>query len=101
MNAKQRYDKKVKQTRIFLSDYLLLKEFSRRAGVSMAEALHKLIIGLKPEPKPGAITTTPAPSAQVTGIPVPVLRVVPVTTMVTNGSKVAAFRIKTGVTRYE
>jgi len=39
------YDKKVKGTRILLSDYLLLKGFAQRAGVSMAEALHKIITG--------------------------------------------------------
>ena len=53
--SKKRYDSKWKVTRIALGDYALLKELSRRAGVSMAEALHKLITGqaeLKPEPKP-------------------------------------------------
>jgi len=37
------YDKKVKQTRILLSDYLLLKGFAQKAGVSMSEALHTII----------------------------------------------------------
>ncbi len=37
------YEKKCKVTRIFLADYLLLKEFSQKAGVSMSEALHKII----------------------------------------------------------
>lgn len=37
------YDKRVKQTRIFLADYLLLKEFSLSAGISMSEALHEII----------------------------------------------------------
>lgn len=37
------YDKKVKQTRILLADYLLLKSIAQRAGVSMSEALHKII----------------------------------------------------------
>ena len=41
--SKKRYDSKWKVTRIALGDYALLKELSRRAGVSMAEALHKLI----------------------------------------------------------
>jgi len=41
--AHKRYDSKYKVTRIFLADYLLLKEFSQRAGVSMSEALHKII----------------------------------------------------------
>lgn len=37
------YDKRVKQTRILLADYLVLKEFSESAGISMAEALHEFI----------------------------------------------------------
>jgi len=37
------YDKKVKQTRILLSDYLLLKGFAQKAGISMSEALHEII----------------------------------------------------------
>lgn len=43
MKRQKNYDKKVKLTRILLSDYLLLKEFAQRAGVSMSEALHKII----------------------------------------------------------
>jgi len=43
MKRKKNYDKKVKLTRILLSDYLVLKELSQRAGVSMADALHKII----------------------------------------------------------
>jgi len=42
-NTKKRYDSKWKVTRIALSDYLVLKRISQAAGVSMAEALHKLI----------------------------------------------------------
>ncbi|MBA7713072.1 hypothetical protein ES703_122070 [subsurface metagenome] len=37
------YDKKVKQTRILLADYLVLKGISQRTGQSMAEALHTII----------------------------------------------------------
>ncbi len=49
------YEKKYKVTRIWAGDYALLVEISRRTGISMAEALHKLIARqpeLKPEPKP-------------------------------------------------
>ncbi len=49
--SKKRYDGKWKVTRIALGDYALLKEISQRAGISMAEALHKLITR-QPEPKP-------------------------------------------------
>ncbi|MBA7716783.1 hypothetical protein ES703_125860 [subsurface metagenome] len=41
--SKKQYDKKVKVTRILLSDYLVLKRMSQVAGVSMPEALHRLI----------------------------------------------------------
>ncbi len=64
MKKQRNYDKKVKHTRILLSDYLLLKGYADSTGVSMSQALHKLITGQlkpKPEPKP-----EPAP------IPVPV-----------------------------
>lgn len=37
------YDKKVKQTRILLSDYILLKGLAEMTGVSMSEALHTII----------------------------------------------------------
>ena len=43
MKRQKNYDKKVKQTRILLNDYLALKQMSQVAGVSMAEALHRLI----------------------------------------------------------
>jgi hypothetical protein len=38
------YDKKVKQTRILLSDYQFVKAVAQRDNVSMAEALHRLIV---------------------------------------------------------
>lgn len=42
-SSKRRYENKHKVTRIFLADYLVLKEFSQKAGLSMAEALHTII----------------------------------------------------------
>lgn len=102
------YDKKVKQTRILLSDYLVLKQMSQLAGVSMSEALHRLIEHQAQLPLLG-IEIKPAPVVQVTGIPTPALRVTglpriaikPVAVIATNGSKVAAFRIKTKGVRYD
>jgi len=41
--TRKRYDSKYKVTRIFLADYLLLKELAQKAGVSMAEALNQLV----------------------------------------------------------
>ena len=43
MKKQRNYDKRVKNTRIFLADYLALKGISLAAGISMAEALHRLI----------------------------------------------------------
>ncbi len=37
------YDKRVKNTRILLSDYQFTKAVAERDNVSMAEALHRLI----------------------------------------------------------
>jgi len=105
--AKKRYDSKYKVTRIWLADYQLLKQFSIAAGVSMAEALHELIIKEKPKAKPVAepITEPVAESIQMTmpafKVMAPValrLRLQP--TIATNGSKVAADRIKLGGIRY-
>lgn len=78
MNARQRYDKKSKLTRILLSDYLLLKELSQVAGVSMADALHDLITGQDHK--------TPVPASQIP-MPVTMAMSTPVTTKLTPGTK--------------
>jgi len=93
------YDKRVKQTRILLADYLALKRISQAAGVSMSEALHRLIEHQAQLPLP-ELRVTGMPAIQVAGLK-PAIRVAPVTTIATNGSKVAAFRIKTGRVKYE
>jgi len=107
MKKQKSYDKKVKLTRILLSDYLVLKRMSQAASISMAEALHRLIehqaqlplldMAVKPMP---AIATRPGLSV-ITAKSMPSIRVVPVTTIVTNGSKVSAFRIKMGRVKNE
>ncbi len=91
--SKKRYDNKHKVTRILLSDYLVLKRLSQAAEVSMAEILHHLILHQAQLPLLD-LEIKPAPAAQVPGMPVPAIRVAPVTTIATNGSKGAAFRIK-------
>ncbi len=59
------YDKRVRQTRILLSDYLLLKGFAQKAGVSMSEALHD-ILTRRPLPKLAKqAPVTIEPSAQI------------------------------------
>ncbi|GAI59539.1 unnamed protein product [marine sediment metagenome] len=68
MKKQKNYDKRVKNTRILLSDYLLLKEFAQRAGVSMSEALHKIITGLAPKAEPEPVASKSP--AQIPKIPV-------------------------------
>ena len=82
--------------RISLRTYLLLKEMSESAGLSMAETLDKLIYNiasLMPVISAGSM-----PAFRVTNVPT--LRVAPVTTIATNGSKAAAFRINPKGARY-
>ncbi|MBA7712600.1 hypothetical protein ES703_121582 [subsurface metagenome] len=98
MNAKKRYDKKVRLTRILLVDYLVLKQMSQLAGVSMAQALHRLIEHQAQLPLMTRVATQPALGVSIP-IPLraaaqPTLRVRPQPTMATNGSKIAAFRIR-------
>lgn len=91
MKKQRNYDKKERNTRIHLSDYLVLKQVSQVTGVSMAEALHRLIEHQ---------AQLPLPELRFTGIPVPAIYVAPVTNIATNGSKLAVFRIKTGRIKY-
>ncbi|GAI00199.1 unnamed protein product [marine sediment metagenome] len=105
MNAsKKRYDNKHRVTRIFLADYQLLKELSVRAGISMAECLHKLITR-QPEVARQVPVTQPAfevraqPAFEVTAPVALRLRLKPA--IATNGSKVTAFRIKPKGVRYD
>ena len=95
MKKKRDYDKKVKLTRILLADYLLLKGYAQNAGVSMSEALHKIITRdwamakRKAEPvavaKPIFIARVKAPVA---------LRARPQPVLTTNGHKAGIFVIK-------
>lgn len=90
------YDKKVKQTRILLADYLLLKGFAQRAGVTMSEALHTIItrdwaMGHEAKPVSQPAFRVKAPVA---------LRHRLSPAIATNGSKMPAFRIKTKGVKY-
>ena len=74
--------------RIGVGDYALLAEISRRAGVTMAEALHLVI-----EQQGQVIKVSSAqPAFQVPGMPafrvtgMPVLRVAPVSVIAVNGA---------------
>jgi len=76
MRKQRNYDKRVRLTRVLLNDYLVLKSMSVQAGISMAEALHKLI-------------TRPIRSSTRSS-----------TAIATDGGRVAAFRIKPGGIRH-
>ncbi|MBA7553269.1 hypothetical protein ES705_45859 [subsurface metagenome] len=107
MKKQRNYDKKVKVTRILLSDYLILERMSQVAGVSMSEALHRLIehqaqlplLDMAATPM-SAIATQPGISS-ITAKPVPVLRTTPVIKIATNGSKGVAFRIQPKGVRHD
>ncbi|GAJ09191.1 unnamed protein product [marine sediment metagenome] len=109
MKKQKNYDKKVKQTRILLSDYLLLKGYAQEAGVSMSEALHTIITRdwamAKRKAEPVAVATKPAirvkaPVALPVTAPVALRHGSPVS-IATNGSKIPAFRIKHKGARYD
>ncbi|MBA7576357.1 hypothetical protein ES708_18200 [subsurface metagenome] len=95
--SKRRYDGKHRVTRAFLADYIIIKEFSQRAGLSMAEALHRLIARQVPEAKP-MVRPASKPAFRVTTPIALRQRLAPV--IATNGSKVSAYRIKTKGVRY-
>lgn len=91
MKKQKNYDKKVKQTRILLADYLALKRISQVAGVSMSEALHRLIEHQAQLPLLD-MAVKPISTFQVTGMPAirvtgkPAIRVAPVIVTAVNGA---------------
>ena len=70
------YEKRCKVTRIFLADYLLLKDLSNKAGISMAEALNKVLTRDWAATKSAQI---PMPVTMAQSIPVTRARSTPVT----------------------
>ncbi len=89
------YDKRVKQTRIFLDEYYVVRGISRQAGISMAEALHRLLVGRIPEAKPISLPALRIPVARVA------LRYASQPAIVANGSKGTAFGIESKGVRYD
>jgi len=98
MKKQKNYDKKVKNTRIVLADWLLLKSIAQNAGVSMSQALHKLITGQDHKDKAPAPEPAQMP---LRAIPTTVYRSGSTTVLATNGNKAVAFRIKTKGARYD
>jgi len=86
--ARRKYPSELnnKHVRVGLGDYALLAEISRRASVTMAEALHLVI------EQHGQSTTKVSPAQ----IPMPVYRVTPQVTIAVNGAGVehSVFKIK-------
>jgi len=97
MKRQKNYDKKVKLTRILLSDYLVIKRLSQAAGISMSQALHKLIEHQAQLP----LLSRLAPAAAIAAHLTLAKNVTPRSAIATNGSKVAAFRIKPKGARYD
>jgi len=92
MRKKANYDKKVRLTRILLSDYLVLKQISQAAGVSMAAALHSVLHQLKPEKK---VSPAQIPMPVWTVLPRPSLHVETRPVIAVNGNKQhVAYKIK-------
>ncbi len=105
--------------RINLDTYLVIRGLSLRDNITMDEALTKLIVGLKPEPKPQPVAVATKPAFRVMSpvafqpaftatAPValrqrlsPALRQRLSPATATNGSKVPAFRINTKGVRYD
>ncbi len=86
------YDKRVKGTRILLADYIIIKGFAQRAGLSMAEAIHKLLARQFLEAKPIAQPVTqPAHRVPVTQV---ALSYASQPAIATNGDKIVAIGIK-------
>ena len=89
--SKKRYDSKYKVTRIHLGDYLALKRISQVAGVSMAEALHRLIEHQAQLPM---LNRLAKPIPVIVAKPIPVLSVASQPVITTNGHKTGIFVIK-------
>jgi len=88
MKKKRNYDKKVKLTRILLGDYLALKRISQLAGISMAEALHKLIEHQAQLPM---LDRSAKPVPVIVAKPMSTFRVTPRPVLAVNGNKAGVF----------
>ena len=82
-----------KTVRIGIGDYALLTEISRRAGVTMAEALH---LALERQEAVTRMSPAQIPMPVFRVASQPTFRVTPVTSIAVNGAGVAhsAFKIK-------
>ncbi|GAJ07893.1 unnamed protein product [marine sediment metagenome] len=86
------YEKRHKVTRVLLADYQLLKSLSQTAGVSMAEAFHRLITETERERIVVPKSQIPMPAFQV--VSQPTFRVSTAPTIAVNGNKAGVFVVK-------
>jgi hypothetical protein len=91
---------KSRVVRLNIGDWQVLAEISRSHNITFAEAFHQLIMGLSKEP--AAVTSKAQIPMSVFRIPSKLaIKVSPVTSMATNGSKGVAFRITPRGARYD
>lgn len=104
MRQKSPSELNTKTVRVNIGDWHLLMELARQHDTTVAKVLHLAItkqaaseVAVTPRAQiPMAIGTTAYRALGTTAY-----RIAPVTTIATNGSKSAAFRIKTGRVKYE
>lgn len=97
--AKRKYPSELntRTVRVNIGDWQLLLELARQHDTTVAKVLH---LAITDQARQEQVTITPR-----TQIPMllgtTAYRATPITAIATNGSKVAAFRIKTKGVRYE
>ena len=101
--TRKRYPSEIntKTVRLNVGDWQVLNEISRSHNITFAEAFHRFVTEISKR-EPAAVTSKaqiPMPVFRVPGMPV--VKVSPVTSIATNGSKAAAFRIKSKGVKYD
>ncbi len=92
--------------RVNLGDWRWLNSLAQTLGTTVAEAFHKVITGQDqkdkaPAPEPAQMPLRAIPTTAYRARPTTAYRAEPITAIATNGSKVAAFRIKPRGARYD
>lgn len=92
MKKQKNYDKRVKNTRILLTDYLVLKSIAQNAGIPMSQALHRLIEHQAQLPM---LDRLAKPIPVIVAKPMPTFKVTaPPAIIAVNGNKVGVFVVK-------
>ena len=97
--AKRKYPSELntRTVRVNIGDWHLLLELARQHDTTVAKVLHLAITG---QARQNQVTVTPRTQIPM-AIGATAYRSIPITAIATNGSKVAAFRIKTKGARYD